>query len=1038
MEKLYFNYYSVSSLIAFSMGLVLSTLFFIIRDKSSATLHLTLALAGVPMANIAYTFAYSYYDPGAAFHRWLTVSASLAIGVHGALLFVHFPRLNTPRIALAILIGAYVSGILATLNFFYGSLSAPRIYHFDGHYWDFDLPGPTRIVAIILLFSPILMLLAGITKAIIHEGRERLAVTGLLLTLFSTALIQGVTNVMSREGIIDRAFSQTAYSFSMVIGFFLVVVIYINNTRDRTSFMTKLVGISLVTLLLVMQALSFFSIREREQAYDQLRRYELGLALARDFRPANLAYIKQHALNSAITNFTYQSPDARKPSAPRGMPAVEIANALMRARLGALKADNFSSALPKILNASHGRFAGYREWIRGLPANESDAPDKLLQRLDRLQDMLRVRRNRIRRIKDKNFRAELTRVLVTPKSDFSHFAAAISKHMRQSRSEGSKLKQEVLEYLAPMEPPGRRRFVAEGEPAGTRNFVVFLQVNAREGIVYEGGFVYRSYRSYIHEGARTLVYLVLGVTLLIVVGFRFFFRGALVTPLNNLLEGVGKVNAGDFQVVVPVRVEDEFGYLSRSFNGMVASIREARARLKEHADNLEEKVKERTTELSNTLDQVQLLKTQQDGDYFLTSLLIRPLGANRAKSERVSVDFLVKQKKQFQFRKWSEEIGGDICMSDNVNLRGKNYTIFLNADAMGKSMQGAGGALVLGAVFDAIIKRTKLTSESQRQFPERWLKYAFLELHKVFISFDGTMLISLVIGLVEEDTGMLYYINAEHPWSVLYRKGKASFIEDTLTFRKLGTPGLDGQIFIKTMQMEPGDVVISGSDGRDDLKYVDEHGQERFADDEQEFLKRVEECDGVLERVLPALAKHGDLTDDLSLVRISYLEDHAPAETDTPEKANELLASAREHLSRADYQAAADILTEARSLDDLNRRAIKLLARAYIKMGRFDLALAQAEDYAYIAPGDTDMIFLASYCNRKLKNYSHAADYGERVRLRNPGDTRNLAHLAEVYIRMGNRERARELIEQALNLEPDHERSQKLREKLNASSAKSE
>jgi hypothetical protein len=33
----------------------------------------------------------------------------------------------------------------------------------------------------------------------------------------------------------------------------------------------------------------------------------------------------------------------------------------------------------------------------------------------------------------------------------------------------------------------------------------------------------------------------------------------------------------------------------------------------------------------------------------------------------------------------------------------------MNADAMGKSMQGAGGALVLGAVLEAIVDRTMIT-----------------------------------------------------------------------------------------------------------------------------------------------------------------------------------------------------------------------------------------------------------------------------------------------------------------------------------------
>lgn len=48
------------------------------------------------------------------------------------------------------------------------------------------------------------------------------------------------------------------------------------------------------------------------------------------------------------------------------------------------------------------------------------------------------------------------------------------------------------------------------------------------------------------------------------------------------------------------------------------------------------------------------------------------------------------------------------------------------------------------------------------------------------------MLISMVIGLVDEATGLMYYINAEHPSMALYRDGEARFL-DTDILRKLGT-----------------------------------------------------------------------------------------------------------------------------------------------------------------------------------------------------------------------------------------------------------
>ena len=73
------------------------------------------------------------------------------------------------------------------------------------------------------------------------------------------------------------------------------------------------------------------------------------------------------------------------------------------------------------------------------------------------------------------------------------------------------------------------------------------------------------------------------------------------------------------------------------------------------------------------------------------------------------------KKKDFQFKKWSREIGGDLCVSHHFTLRGCPCTFYLNADAMGKSMQGAGGILVLGAVLDSIVVRMRHSRELQEQ-----------------------------------------------------------------------------------------------------------------------------------------------------------------------------------------------------------------------------------------------------------------------------------------------------------------------------------
>jgi PAS domain S-box-containing protein len=81
------------------------------------------------------------------------------------------------------------------------------------------------------------------------------------------------------------------------------------------------------------------------------------------------------------------------------------------------------------------------------------------------------------------------------------------------------------------------------------------------------------FRQYQHQWLLSLVFLVLGASLVILVGLPFFFRANLVKPLDRLLEGVRRVNAGDLDVSVPIAYRDEVGFLTRSFNNMTASIK---------------------------------------------------------------------------------------------------------------------------------------------------------------------------------------------------------------------------------------------------------------------------------------------------------------------------------------------------------------------------------------------------------------------------------------------------------------------------------
>ena len=436
--------------------------------------------------------------------------------------------------------------------------------------------------------------------------------------------------------------------------------------------------------------------------------------------------------------------------------------------------------------------------------------------------------------------------------------------------------------------------------------------------------------------------------------------------------------------------------------------------------SLERKVEERTLQLQKSLSDVRELKVQQDGDYYLTSLLIHPLGGNFAQGKNVHVDMLVRQKKRFTFRKWSSEIGGDLCTAHTIELRGRTYTAFLNGDAMGKSMQGAGGALVLGVVFKSVINRTNLSSETRKKRPERWLKDCFLELQNIFVTFDGTMLISAVMGLLDDESGVLYYINAEHPWVCLLRQGKARFIEHQLLLRKIGIEGLEGHLRVSTFHLLPDDAIFVGSDGRDDVALgVDNRGNRIINEDEYQFLRRVEEGRGLLPEIEEAIAKHGQLTDDFTLIRIGFREDAPLPDERQEENFRQLLSEGRAALENGDAggleKLKAALKQKPESLD-----ALRDLGRAYRKLKRYDLAADAFLRCADLDAEDIGSLYRAAYTCKMAGRLEQALDMGESGRLRDPEHARNLINLADTYRIGGNLNRAQKILREASAREPEN------------------
>jgi HAMP domain-containing protein/tetratricopeptide (TPR) repeat protein len=1039
-NKIYFNFSTVGSLIPALFFLLTAGFLLRIENKSKATFHLGIVYLLFGLVPLDYFINFSLYDPVSVYTRWISAVISLPASVHLIQFFLYFPENKKPKAAKPILYSGWAITLFVWGYYIFATIQSPKVYNFSGHYWDFDADPVQEFLGILVFVSVLGFIVTALWRIYNAHGKDVWVLSALLLSAMVVTVIPSVANILSRRGMIERGTFFGYFALLVMLGTFSLIVVYINNKKDKSSFMTKIIGISLVTFFMVLQAVGYFSIRDRESTFDELKAKDVSLILHQISNPEDLRYVKYYSiekdyfLSNAITTETNFDLTEMK---------IEMINSFYYDSISKLetseKTKESDEKIVSILDNMPTYLEAYKISILEAQriSKEQNTEFKMGKYSADLEKKLCVKRKEITNLPENNFKTLLNTYLETKNEIyFQPFKKSMLSYLQRSKSEGKELKNEVLWFISVMRP-SLSRFYRTDLKTG-EHFVSYFYSDLKYQRMYEVGFKYLSFRNYIHTTSLRYTLVILTVVCLVIFGFRLFLYGALIQPLDSLMAGVTKVNKGDYHVRIPISVADELGFLGKSFNRMVRSIRGAKSRLLRHAGELEAKVKDRTSELVTTIGEIQELKTHQDGDYFLTSLLIKPLSKNNNKSERVHVEFMISQKKKFQFRSYKEEIGGDICVSYNITLRNRPMSVFLNADAMGKSMQGAGGALVIGAVFQSIIQRTKYSHEMQAEYPEKWLKNTFVELHKVFESFKGSMLVSILMGLVEDDTGFMYYVNAEHPYTILYRDGKADFIEKSSLLRKLGTIDMQSSVFVQTFQMQPGDIILTGSDGKDDVFLgTNPEGGRIINDEETWILKKVEDGKGDLKKIYTSISQSGELTDDLSLLRVEYDSHVMDFVIDLDmEEVDAMLLEAKEFQNRKGHPKAIEILENAYKKSRNHIQLNKTLINLHLHAGNFRRAAKLAESFSENYPNEFDYIYIASFAYKRAALFEKALEAADRLKLRYPDMLKNLTNLAEIYFFLKDYKKSLEMVRRALKQDPENIRALLTKKKLTALNVK--
>ncbi|PJZ26731.1 serine/threonine protein phosphatase [Leptospira hartskeerlii] len=505
------------------------------------------------------------------------------------------------------------------------------------------------------------------------------------------------------------------------------------------------------------------------------------------------------------------------------------------------------------------------------------------------------------------------------------------------------------------------------------------------------------------------------------------FRGVEFTEdeLKVISPGYASISEQSLKLVFLAVVS----YITRS---VILIFRRIGAVEEEYANTLEQKVDERTIEVTKRMEEIHALKVQQDGDYYLTSLLSKPLMTNWNTSQDVSTIFYIEQKKKFTFKNRESELGGDICISGNLlfGSEKEKWTFFLNGDAMGKSLQGAGGAIVLGTAVNNILSRSASHGKTIDINPEAWMLQTHRELDEIFRTFDGTMMASAIFGLIHDKTGKILILNAEHPWPVLFRDDRSSFLAPELSSWKLGSP-FGANIKIHESYLQPGDVLFLGSDGRDDINISSDGINWKMNEDENQFVRIVEDSKGDLDTIAGKLHGVGAIADDLSLMRIGYkelIDPEHPKYNDAVAKYNQ----AKQHIAKKEVPIALELLELSWNLAPSFKESARLIGQIYYDKKEFSKASKWLERYLNLDQESHNIWFLLSLCYKHMKEFQRAADAAEKVRQTQPHRLANLINLSDNYRLLNKFEDARSVLEKAKELDGESALVGKLDEFLKA------
>ncbi len=812
INNVYHNFFTVCALIPTVFSIVTGIIFLAIKNRSKASKNLGLGFIFMGLFFFGYFIAAVVYHPIGAFHRWITVFNVFACFMFYMRFCLFFPDENSGK---AMKYTSYVItfvSILVFLSFVIYSVTYGKIYfNFESHNYEFEANIIDKFLPLYILFLTVSILAFGIWKTIITKDKSRWSVFFIILLVFIGIFIPGIANILSRFGYLGRDIYQVTQDLSSLFGYFAVSIIYINSTKDRTTFFTKIITITFATFLLVFQIISFFNLKDLEKSYNLIKNIET--------RKIITSVDKEYS-NDLEYLYSIDLLNESPPELNFNRNQIEMDN------ISLIKYTMLNSYIMDLVNNSN--YQKLKVFFDG-SSNYSllvSNPLYLTLREEFLKtgeskfknDFITFSQNLNKKLFFLNKKVELSvgtmkNILkITDKENdavFKYYKKAI-EDFKISCADESMFKNGVLSILATASPNGEHIF-RSGK--NNQHYISYIAIDYRNNIIYEAGYSYISFRKFLHPTGMVMLLCLVFIIVIILFGFRYFFMFTIIKPLNRLQGGIEIVQKGDFNVRVDNLVNDEVGYISRAFNTMIEKIALSEKSLADYANNLEIKVEERTVELKEaneetkkTLSELHLIH-REIKEQLEMAKIVQDSIIPKVFPETGLLDIYGRYYPM-------DDLGGDYY--DVIKLS-EDKIIFVIADVSG---HGAGAALVT-TMMKVSFRNNSVPNKTTGEIIESVNK----ELLQI-ISGTGHYLTAFVCS-IDLITGKMEYTNAGHN-EIYFLNGHSEIVELKTNSFYIGFR--DVKFKSERVKLKKGDRVILYTDGIPELQNAEKnlYGHKRF------------------------------------------------------------------------------------------------------------------------------------------------------------------------------------------------------------------